>query len=176
METRNLAELYDLAPLAWSSVAAALDAGFPQAPGSGGPDRHTCWLVTIEPDGRPHVTGVGALWGDGAFWFETGRRTRKARNLARDPRCSLAVALPGYDLVVEGEASHVADPSVIATMAERWRNEGWPCEVDESGSALKAPFSAPSAGPSPWFVYRLTLQGATALATQAPGGATRWQF
>src|ERR1700694_3049488 len=61
METRNLAELYDLAPVDWSGVAAALDAGFPQAPGSGGPDRHTCWLVTIDPDGRPHVNGIGAV-------------------------------------------------------------------------------------------------------------------
>jgi len=23
------------------------------------------------------VTGIGALWMDGAFWFETGERTRK---------------------------------------------------------------------------------------------------
>ncbi len=176
METRNLAELYDLAPLDWSGVAAALDAGFPQAPGSGGPDRHTCWLVTIDPDRRPHVNGVGALWVDGALWFETGERTRKARNLARDPRCSLAVALAGYDLVVEGEAARVADPPMVARLAERWRNEGWPCEVDESGSALTAPFSAPSAGPSPWFVYRLTVQGATSVATKEPGGATRWRF
>jgi Pyridoxamine 5'-phosphate oxidase len=93
------------------------------------------------------------LWVDGAFWFETGERTRKARNLARDPRCSLAVALAGYDLVVEGEAVGVADPSMVAILAERWRDGGWPFQVDESGSALTAPFSAPSAGPSPWFVY-----------------------
>ncbi len=176
METRNLAELYDLPPLDWSGVAAALDAGFPQAPGSRGPGRHTCWLVTIDPDGRPHVNGVGALWAGGSFWFETGAGTRKARNLARDPRCSLAVALAGYDLVVEGEAARVADPSTVAMLAERWRNGGWPCEVDASGSALVAPFSAPSAGPSPWFVYRLTLQGATSVATQEPGGAICWRF
>ena len=176
MKTRNLAGLYDLAPLEWSGVKATLDAGFAQAPGSGGPDRHTCWLVTIDPDGRPHVSGVGALWVHGAFWFETGERTRKARNLTRDPRCSLAVALAGYDLVVEGEAVRVADPSTVETMAERWRNGGWPCEVDESGSALTAAFSAPSAGPSPWFVYRLSLQAATAVATLEPGGATRWRF
>ncbi len=176
METRNLAELYDLPPLDWSGVAAALDAGFPQAPGSRGPGRHTYWLVTIDPDGRPHVNGVGALWAGGSFWFETGAGTRKARNLARDPRCSLAVALAGYDLVVEGEAARVADPSTVAMLAERWRNGGWPCEVDASGSALVAPFSAPSAGPSPWFVYRLTLQGATSVATQEPGGAICWRF
>ena len=176
MDATNLADLYGTPLLDWGRISAQLDRGVTQAPNTGGPNRHTCWLATINPDGSPHVTGIGALWVDGAFWFETGERTRKARNLARDPRCSLAIALAGYDLVVEGEAIRVADPTVVATMAERWRNEGWPCEVDESGSALTAPFSAPSAGPSPWFVYRLTLQGATALATQEPGGATRWQF
>lgn len=29
--------------------------------GSGGPDRHTYWLTTINPDGSLHVAGVGAL-------------------------------------------------------------------------------------------------------------------
>ena len=43
-----------------------------------------------QPRWHPHVTGVGALWVDGSFWFETGERTRKGRNLARDPRCTLA--------------------------------------------------------------------------------------
>jgi hypothetical protein len=45
-------------------------------------------LATINQNGRPHVTGVGALWVDGAFWFQTGERTRKGKNLARDPRCT----------------------------------------------------------------------------------------
>jgi hypothetical protein len=61
-------------------------------------------------------------------------------------------------------------------MAERWAAEGWPVRVDESGLALTAPFSAPSAGPPPWVVYRLTPRSATALLTLDPGGATRWRF
>jgi hypothetical protein len=42
--------------------------------------------------------------------------------------------------------------------------------------ALTAEYSAPSAGPPPWFVYRLTARSATALATVEPHGATRWRF
>jgi hypothetical protein len=61
-------------------------------------------------------------------------------------------------------------------MAERWAAVGWPARVDDTGRALTAEFSAPSAGPPPWFVYRLTVQMATALETVAPGGATRWRF
>lgn len=176
MEARNLAELYDLDTLAWDKITARLDAGFEQAPGSGGPDRHTCWLATIDADGSPHVTGVGALWVDGSFWFETGRTTRKGRNLARDPRCTISLATDVFDLVVEGEAELVTDPDTVAAMAKRWADGGWPTEVDESGTALTAPFSAPSAGKPPWHVYRIVTREATAVETVAPGGATHWSF
>src|SRR5579885_2672387 len=110
METRNLANLYQLPTMAWPPIAARLEAGISQAPGSGGPDRHTCWLATINEDGSPHGTGVGAVWVDGAFWFETGETTRKGRNVARDPRCTLSVATHDFDLVVEGDAERVTDP------------------------------------------------------------------
>lgn len=176
METRNLADLYDLPALSWVEVAGRLDKGVPQAPGDGGPDRHTCWLATINPDGSPHVNGVGAIWADGAFWFETGRESRKGRNLARDPRCTLSVATNEFDLVVEGEAKVVTDPPTVALMAALWASQGWPCKVDESGRALTAEFSAPSAGRPPWHVYRIDIRRATALATIEPGGATRWDF
>jgi hypothetical protein len=122
------------------------------------------------------VNGIGALWVDGAFWFETGTSTRKGRNLARDPRCTVSVATDEFDLVVEGTAAIVTDRATVVAMAEHWANEGWPCRVDDSGTALTAAFSAPSAGPPPWHVYRLTPTAATALATIEPGGATRWRF
>jgi PPOX class probable F420-dependent enzyme len=176
VEAKNLADLYNLAPLDWSRIAARLDDGVTQAPGSGGPDRHTCWLATINPDGSPHVTGIGALWADGAFWFETGEHTRKGKNLTRDPRCTMSVATREFDLVVEGTAQKVTEPTMVAAMAARWSAEGWPVHVDESGAALTAEFSAPSAGPPPWLVYRLTPHRATALETVEPGGATRWSF
>ena len=176
MEATNLADLYHLPLLDWSAIRAGLEAGLSQAPGTGGPDRHTCWLATINPDGSPHVTGVGALWAGGCFWFETGQGTRKGRNLARDPRCTLSVAARAFDLVVEGDAGLVTDPATVSRMAARWTAGGWPARVDDSGSALTADFSAPSAGPPPWHIYRLVPRTATAVATVEPGGATRWRF
>jgi hypothetical protein len=176
METRNLADLYGLDPLDWTAVRDRLAEGLPQAPGSGGPDRHTCWLATLDPDGSPHVTGIGAVWAHDAFWFETGSGTRKGRNLARDPRCALSVATHGFDLVVEGDAVQVLDRETVAEMARLWAAEGWPARVDDSGTAITAEYSAPSAGPPPWAVYRLVARAATAVATVEPGGATRWRF
>ena len=175
MDAKNLADLYELPLLDWNAIAARLD-DLTQAPGTGGPDRHTCWLATINPDGSPHVTGIGAQWVDGAFWFETGEGTRKGKNVARDPRCTLSVATHEFDLVVEGSATKITDKDTVARMAAVWAEGGWPCRVDESGVALTAEFSAPSAGPPPWFVYRIEPRRATALGTVEPGGATRWRF
>lgn len=176
VKTKNLAELYDLATMQWSDVITSIEAGMPQAPGSGGPDRHTCWLATLNPDGSPHVTGIGAMWHDGSFWFETGKTTRKGVNVARDPRCSLSVAMHDFDLTIEGRAELVTDPSIVQTMAEIWASDGWPARVDDSGTALTADFSAPSAGPPPWHIYRIHATTAVALQTVEPGGATRWTF
>jgi hypothetical protein len=176
MDATNLADLYELPLLDWDRIEARLDEGVTLAPGSGGPNHHTCWLATINSDGSPHVTAIGALWVDGAFWFETGERTRKGRNLARDARCTLSLSTNDFDLVVEGEADKVTDPATVAAMAAEWATHGWPARVDDTGLALTAEYSAPSAGPPPWRVYRVTPQRATALATVAPGGATRWTF
>jgi hypothetical protein len=176
METKNLAELYQTPDFDWERVRSRLEQGLTEAPATSGPDRHTCWLATTNHDGSPHLTGVGALWIDDAFWFETGEQTRKGRNIARDPRCTLSVATQDFDLVIEGDASMIDDPAVVAARAQQWASHGWPAKVDDSGIALTAAFSAPSAGPPPWRVYRLTPRAATALLTTAPGGATRWTF
>jgi hypothetical protein len=176
METKNLAELYDLPPLEWEPLKAQLDTGITQVPDTGGPNRFTTWLATINADGSPHVTGIGSLWEDGTFWFVTGEQSRKGRNVARDPRCSVSVSLHDYDLVFEGDAQKVTDPDTVAARAEQWAAGGWPCRVDDSGTALTAAFSAPSAGSPPWHVYRITPRRATALRTIMPGGATTWTF
>src|ERR1700745_4173582 len=138
MEAPNLADLYTSPLLDWSGIEARLRAGLSQAPGTGGPSRHTCWPATIHPDGGPHVTGIGALWADGCFWFETGKGTRKGKNLARDPRCTLSVAAQEFDLVAEGEATVVTDPALVADLAARWAAAGWPARVDDTGIALTA--------------------------------------
>ena len=82
-----------------------------------------------------------------------------------------------HELVaVEGTAERVTDPATVADLARRYADDGWPARVDDSGTALTAEFSAPSAGPPPWHLYRLAATGATALGTVEPGGATRWTF
>ena len=175
MKTKNLAELYQLAPIDWDDAAATLPEG-QAGDADGGPGRYTAWLTTINADGSPHVTGVGARWDDGGYWIVSGRNARKGKNLERDPRCAVSLSTKGYDVVVEGTAELVTDSTVVAVVAARYAAGGWPCEVDESGTALTAPFSAPSAGPPPWHLYRVTPTKATALQVHGAGGATSWSF
>jgi hypothetical protein len=84
------------------------------------------------------------------------------------------VRLRGHDLVMEGEAHRVTDASSLERVAADYRTGGWPASVE--GDALTAPYSAPSAGPPPWHLYRLTLHTAVGVATAGPHGATRWDF
>src|SRR3954454_19304525 len=120
MDAPNLADLYGTPLVDWTRVEERLSRGLPQAPGAGGPGRHTCWLATTNADGSPHLTGIGALWVSGIGYFETGENSRKGRNLARDPRCSLSVATDEFDLVLDADAVLVDDPDVVADLAARW--------------------------------------------------------
>jgi hypothetical protein len=56
---------------------------------------------------------VWGVWHDGAFWFSSGRPSRKARNLAADPRCVVTTENPVDPVVVEGTAEVVTDPEAL---------------------------------------------------------------
>ena len=174
MEIINLGAGDGLPPVDWDHITATLDAGLAPAP-----DAHnarTTWLATLNEDGSPHVTAVGALWLDGTFWFQTGAGTRKASNVARDARCSISSSIRDADVVVEGDAARVTDPALVARVAKAWADTGWPAEPDASGEGITAPFNAPSQGPPPWHVYRVEPRSATVVMGTEPGGLTRFKF
>jgi hypothetical protein len=164
MQQTNL-DIYGAEPIPWSR---ALDQLQDDAA------RKTYWLATVRPDGRPHVAGVGALWLDGMFYFTSGAGTRKSRNLAEHPSCVVSVTLPDLDLVVEGTVTEVTDGVTLQRVAERYAAQGWPASVDDG--AITAPYSAPSAGPPPWYLYAVTPITIFGVATAEPYGATRWRF
>ena len=145
-----------------------------QAPDTGGPNRHTSWLTTINRDGSPHVTPVGAVQLDGVWYFTSGPGTRKSRNIAADARCVVSVATHPFDLVIEGSAARVTDAAELRSVADEYVRVGWPAQVD--GGALTAEYSAPSAGPPPWQVYKITPATVFAFGTAEPYGATRFDL
>lgn len=166
IEVTNL-DIYGHAPLLWSRARDALAAS--------GSQNTTFFLGTVRPDGRPHAAGVGALWHDGGLYIVSGPKTRKSRNLAQNPACTLSVQLNGIDLVLEGEARRITDPATVEQAARLYRDEGgWLAEAQ--GDAFTAPYSAPSAGPPPWYLYRFTFHTVIGVAGAEPYGATRWRF
>jgi Pyridoxamine 5'-phosphate oxidase len=153
--------------LPWSRAHDLLASG-PKGPDAG------FFLGTVRPDGRPHAAGIGAVWHDGDLYLVSGPATRKARNLAVNPACTISVKLPGLDLTLEGTAARVTEPATLQQVAGIYRAIGWPAEV--AGGAFTAPYSAPSAGPPPWHLYRFTFHTVVGVSTAEPNGATRWRF
>jgi hypothetical protein len=170
IRTDNLATLYDQPELPWSRALEALGEG------SVGPQT-AAFLTTVGAgDGRPHSAGIGLCILDGVPHFTSGEHARKTRNLAENPDCALAIRLEGIDLCLEGTAAKVAERTILERAAEAYAAGGWPATVDPDTPAIAAPYSAQSAGPGPWSLYRFTINKAIGVATVEPGSASRWTF
>jgi hypothetical protein len=65
---------------------------------------HNYWITTVKPDGTPHTMVVWGLWQEGRFVFSTGSLSRKARNLAKNPKCVICTEDASEAIVVEGVA------------------------------------------------------------------------
>ena len=171
-KTINL-DQYGHDALPWSAVIDALNAVYPDPPAPG--QETFTVLGTVLPDGRPHAASVGAMWIDGAWYVVSGPGTRKSRNLANNPACTLTAKLPGMDVVFMGEAHRVTDGNELERVAAVYRAVGWPAEVE--GEAFTAPYTAPSGGPPPWYLYRLDCEHAIGVGTvDSVNGATKWVF
>ena len=75
---------------------------------------HDYWVATVRPDGRPHVMPVWGVWLEGRLWFSSGGRSRKARNLAAEPRCTVTTDDAQNPVVLEGLAERIVGPEGIA--------------------------------------------------------------
>jgi hypothetical protein len=132
------------------------------------------FLTTVTREGRPHSTGVAAIFLDGGLCFISGPRARKTRNLLADPHCTLSMRLDDVDLVLTGTATRVTDEKELRRATDRYREQGWPAEP--AGPDVTAPYGAPSAGPPPWHLFRFTFATAVAVGIGDPNGATLYRF
>ena len=126
---------------------------------------HDYWLATVRPDGRPHVMPVWGVWLEGRLWFSSGLRSRKARNLAADPRCTVTTDDALNPVVLEGEAERLTEPDPIAAFV---------AAVNEKyDSGVTVEFQNPAVNGT----YAVAPVTAFAL-TQGdfPGSPTRWRF
>jgi nitroimidazol reductase NimA-like FMN-containing flavoprotein (pyridoxamine 5'-phosphate oxidase superfamily) len=84
----------------------------------------TFWLATIHADlRRPHVMPVWGVWLDDAFFFSTGRKSRKGQNLSANPACTVANDNGEDAVIVEGRASEVEDAKALERIASAYKKK-----------------------------------------------------
>lgn len=122
---------------------------------------HNYWLITVRRDGRPHVMPVWGIRVDGAFYFSTGRESRKARNLALNPRCVVGSEHADEAVIVEGVAKQVSDEKLLARLARPYHAKYKPWTLD------------PAMGP----IYAVRPLAAFGMYEKRfVDAATRWRF
>ena len=65
------------------------------------------WIVTASPERGPHAMPVWGLWHDGGLVFSSGASSRKARNLAADPRVVVHLESGDEAVILEGGAVQI---------------------------------------------------------------------
>lgn len=122
----------------------------------------TYWLATTRTGGAPHVMPVWGVWMDDAFFFSTGDQSRKARNLAENPRCVIACELDQDQIIVEGIAEVIVGTELIRRFAEMYGPKyAWEMEG----------FEEPVYAVRPSMVF-----GFTSASDEFTSTATRWVF
>lgn len=127
---------------------------------------HNYWIATARPDGRPHLMVVWGIWWQDAFWFSTGPRTRKAKNMAAEPHVVIGTEKADEAVILEGVAEEMNDRSVWKQFAQLYNTK--------YGGDIE-PMLITSGGS----VFRVTPKlafGQDEHAENYTDSATRWQF
>jgi nitroimidazol reductase NimA-like FMN-containing flavoprotein (pyridoxamine 5'-phosphate oxidase superfamily) len=103
---------------------------------------HDFWLATVTPAGVPHLMPVWGIWQAGQLWFSSSNGSRKSRNLAAEPRCTVSTGNPGEPVVVRGLARRVTDRGALADLlaaenAKYGTSYGWEM-VDPAANSVFA--------------------------------------
>jgi len=121
---------------------------------------HNYLLVSVRPNGAPHVMPVWGVWLEEAFYFSTAESSRKARNLQRNPKCVVTTENAEEAVIVEGVARRLADDKIPQQAPIDYKAKyGWALD--------------PKIGP----VIMVRPQVVFAMPEKLfPKAATRWQF
>ena len=122
---------------------------------------HNYLLCTVRPDGAPHMMPIWGVWMDGIFCFSTGRESRKARNLAANPRCVICNEISKEAVLVEGRAEELKDADRIKELGRSYARKYKPWRLD------------PKLGPI--FVVRPQVAFGM-FEKKFANAATRWKF
>jgi hypothetical protein len=140
------------------------------------------WITTLRSDGSPHTTPLLAVWDEGAVHICTGPEEQKAKNLQRDPRCTLITATgsngDGLDLIVEGDAVRVTDDARLQRLASAWEakyGSDWRFLVRD-GAFVHAEEALRGDDPGAAYVFAITPSSAFGFRKGDVYSQTRWRF
>jgi nitroimidazol reductase NimA-like FMN-containing flavoprotein (pyridoxamine 5'-phosphate oxidase superfamily) len=84
----------------------------------------TYWVATLHASAaRPHVMPVWGLWLDDAFYFSTGRQSRKGQNLAANPACTVTNDDGQEAVIVEGRAEELKSAAGLERVAGAYQKK-----------------------------------------------------
>jgi Pyridoxamine 5'-phosphate oxidase len=128
---------------------------------------HNYWLSTVRPDGRPHLMVIWGLWHRDVFYFSTGSRSRKARNLESNAYCAIGTEQAHEAVVVEGVAEKVCDVEQLKELLSLYQHkyDYDMSTMQEDILALREPFFAVRPSVAFGLDEKASLQN-----------ATRWRF
>src|SRR5258707_139983 len=127
---------------------------------------HNYWIATSLRDGRPHLMLVWGIWWQDSFWFSTGPRTRKAKNIAAQAHCVIGTEKADEAVILEGIAQEIKD-------RKQWKQVADLYDRKYGGSVL--PLLESSGGS----VYRVNPQTVFGQDEHAPNfseAVTRWKI
>jgi nitroimidazol reductase NimA-like FMN-containing flavoprotein (pyridoxamine 5'-phosphate oxidase superfamily) len=121
------------------------------------------WICTTRPDGRPHSIPVWGMWVEAAFYFGTGRETRKAKNIAKNPKVSVHLESGDDVVILEGKV-------VEADVSEKKLR----AKLDAES---KRKYKMPMVVMAESICYRVRPRVVLAwLEKEFPYNSTRWEF
>ena len=101
---------------------------------------HNYWVATTRKDGRPHVMPIWGVWLDGVFYFSTGRRSRKSRNLRANPSCVICPEGAGEAVILEGLAEELMDSDTRRRVRDAYKKK-YDSDLDSYSADLSMLFS-----------------------------------
>jgi len=100
-------------------------------------------LLDCHHAARPPASHAGlGIWWQDAFWFSTGPRTRKAKNIAADPHVVIGTEKADEAVILEGLGEEIKDRSVWKQLVQIYNTkyggdvEPFSCPQKAASSAL----------------------------------------
>ena len=81
------------------------------------------WLVSVGKKDLPHAVPVWGIWMDAELLFSTGKTSRKALNLLRQPGCIVHLESGDDVVILEGTAAPVLDLGRLAGYVQEYEKK-----------------------------------------------------